>query len=151
MRGGLPDVFEFHHPHRSDRRRRAGPTAGIALTDAGIEATVYEAYQSSASGVGGALSIAPNGLDAWMRSAPVTIARYEELRRNRVEPIIAATARTNSNKAAGPVARVVRDRLMPVTMKLTRPEKATWQYDHHIDWAGAPRACPSSAAHQLLD
>jgi FAD-dependent urate hydroxylase len=42
----------------------AGPTAGIALTQAGIEATVYEAYQSSASGVGGALSIAPNGLDA---------------------------------------------------------------------------------------
>jgi FAD-dependent urate hydroxylase len=42
----------------------AGPTAGIALTRAGIQATVYEAYQSSASGVGGALSIAPNGLDA---------------------------------------------------------------------------------------
>jgi 2-polyprenyl-6-methoxyphenol hydroxylase-like FAD-dependent oxidoreductase len=42
----------------------AGPTAGIALTQAGIEATVYEAYQSSACGVGGALSIAPNGLDA---------------------------------------------------------------------------------------
>src|SRR4029450_13314398 len=42
----------------------AGPTAGIALTQAGIEATVYEAYQSSASGVGGALSMAPNGLEA---------------------------------------------------------------------------------------
>jgi hypothetical protein len=26
---------------------------------------------------------------------------------------------------------------MPVAMKLTRPEKATWQYDHHIDWAAA--------------
>ncbi|HEX3196305.1 MAG TPA: FAD-dependent monooxygenase [Propionibacteriaceae bacterium] len=63
--------------------------------------------------------------------------RCEELRRERVERIIATAARTNSNKAAGPVARVVRDRLMPATMKLTRPEKATWQYDHHIDWAAA--------------
>ncbi|HEX6760006.1 MAG TPA: hypothetical protein VF086_16625 [Propionibacteriaceae bacterium] len=63
-------------------------------------------------------------------------ARYEELRRKRVERIIAAGSH-NFSKAAGLVARVVRDRLMPMTMKLTKPEMATWQYDQHIDWAAA--------------
>ena len=42
----------------------AGPVAAMALQKAGIEATVYEAYDSTADGVGGGLSIAPNGLNA---------------------------------------------------------------------------------------
>ncbi|WP_238441284.1 NAD(P)/FAD-dependent oxidoreductase, partial [Frankia sp. AgW1.1] len=42
----------------------AGPVAALALGQAGIEATVYEAYDTTADGVGGTLSIAPNGLDA---------------------------------------------------------------------------------------
>ncbi|HEY7064992.1 MAG TPA: NAD(P)/FAD-dependent oxidoreductase [Chloroflexota bacterium] len=42
----------------------AGPVAAMALRQAGIDATVYEAYRSTADGVGGALSLAPNGLDA---------------------------------------------------------------------------------------
>lgn len=41
-----------------------GPVAAMALCKAGIEATVYEAYAGTADGVGGALSIAPNGLNA---------------------------------------------------------------------------------------
>src|SRR5690242_2660500 len=41
-----------------------GPVAAMALQQAGIEATVYEAYEGSADGVGGALSIAPNGRTA---------------------------------------------------------------------------------------
>jgi len=61
-------------------------------------------------------------------------AAYERLRRARVERIIAMAARTNSNKAAGPVARVLRDLLMPIAMKLAKPEKWAWQFDHHIDW-----------------
>ena len=39
----------------------AGPVAALALHKAGIEATVYEAYPSSADGVGGSLALAPNG------------------------------------------------------------------------------------------
>lgn len=95
---------------------------------------------SSSSGQGASLAIeSAVQLARCLRDLPYerAFARYEELRRKRVERIIAAAARTNSNKAAGPVARVVRDRLMPVTMKLTTPEKATWQYDHHIDWPAA--------------
>jgi FAD-dependent urate hydroxylase len=54
----------------------AGPVAAMALRRAGIEATVYESY-GSAEGVGGALSIAPNGrtaLAAIDAEAPVAAA-----------------------------------------------------------------------------
>jgi FAD-dependent urate hydroxylase len=42
----------------------AGPVTAMALQKAGIEATVYEAYEHAAEGVGGGMSIAPNGIDA---------------------------------------------------------------------------------------
>jgi FAD-dependent urate hydroxylase len=68
-------------------------------------------------------------------SVPDAFAAYERLRRPRVERIIAAAARTNSDKAAGPVARVLRDLFLPVAMKLlAKPEKMAWQVDFRIDW-----------------
>ncbi|GAA3102235.1 FAD-dependent monooxygenase [Pseudonocardia yunnanensis] len=42
----------------------AGPVAAMALRKAGIEATVHEAYPSTADGIGGTIAIAPNGLAA---------------------------------------------------------------------------------------
>ena len=55
--------------------------------------------------------------------------------RDRVEKIIAAAARTNSNKAAGPLARTLRDLFLPTAMKLlAKPEKMAWQYGYRIDW-----------------
>jgi 2-polyprenyl-6-methoxyphenol hydroxylase and related FAD-dependent oxidoreductases len=42
----------------------AGPIAAMALREAGIEASVHEAYDSTADGVGGGMTIAPNGQDA---------------------------------------------------------------------------------------
>jgi len=42
----------------------AGPVAAMALQKAGIQATVYEAYDGPAAGAGGGLTIAPNGLNA---------------------------------------------------------------------------------------
>jgi 2-polyprenyl-6-methoxyphenol hydroxylase-like FAD-dependent oxidoreductase len=42
----------------------AGPVTAMALQKAGIDAVVYEAYPSRADGVGGGLTLAPNGLDA---------------------------------------------------------------------------------------
>jgi 2-polyprenyl-6-methoxyphenol hydroxylase-like FAD-dependent oxidoreductase len=42
----------------------AGPVTAMALQKAGIDATVYEAYPTSAVGIGGMLTLAPNGLDA---------------------------------------------------------------------------------------
>jgi 2-polyprenyl-6-methoxyphenol hydroxylase-like FAD-dependent oxidoreductase len=72
---------------------------------------------------------------------------YEALRRERVERIIAAAARTNSGKAAGPVGRVIRDALMPVFMKFADLDKAAAPFRHHIDWAApvTPAAAPGHA------
>lgn len=42
----------------------AGPVTALALQKAGIEATVFEAYGRTADGLGGQLTVAPNGLDA---------------------------------------------------------------------------------------
>jgi len=42
----------------------AGPVTALALRKAGLDAVVYEAYPSSADGLGGTLMIAPNGLNA---------------------------------------------------------------------------------------
>src|SRR2546423_9138742 len=42
----------------------AGPTTAIALCKAGIDATVYEAYETGADHIGGGLNLATNGLDA---------------------------------------------------------------------------------------
>ncbi len=61
-------------------------------------------------------------------------AAYERLRRARVERIIKMAARTNSDKAAGPVARVIRDLVMPFAMRMLKPEKMAWQFDYRVDW-----------------
>jgi 2-polyprenyl-6-methoxyphenol hydroxylase-like FAD-dependent oxidoreductase len=42
----------------------AGPVTALALRKAGIEATVYEVHPGTADGLGGTLTVAPNGLDA---------------------------------------------------------------------------------------
>jgi 2-polyprenyl-6-methoxyphenol hydroxylase-like FAD-dependent oxidoreductase len=77
-------------------------------------------------------------------TVPAAFAGYERLRRDRVERIIAAGKRTSSEKAAGPVARVLRDAFLPVTMKLlAKPEKMAWQNDYRIDWA-APVDAPAA-------
>jgi 2-polyprenyl-6-methoxyphenol hydroxylase-like FAD-dependent oxidoreductase len=61
---------------------------------------------------------------------------YEHLRRARAEKIIKMAARTNQNKAAGPLARVVRDLVLPAVMKvLAKPERMAWQVGYRIDWA----------------
>jgi FAD-dependent urate hydroxylase len=93
---------------------------------------------SPSSGQGASLAIeSAVQLARCLRDLPhqQAFAAYEQLRRARVEKIIATAARTNSDKAAGPMARVLRDLLMPVAMKrLAKPEKMVWQFDYRIDW-----------------
>ncbi|MEZ0069358.1 FAD-dependent urate hydroxylase [Streptacidiphilus sp. MAP12-20] len=92
---------------------------------------------SSSSGQGASLAAESSvELARCLRDLPLdgALRAYEALRRPRVERIIKATARTNARKAAGPVARVVRDALLPVMFKLMKPEKSTWQFDYPIDW-----------------
>ena len=67
--------------------------------------------------------------------AQQAFARFETLRRPRVERIIKVAARINSNKTAGPVARVVRDAILPAVLKLTtNSRQVNQQYRYHIDW-----------------
>jgi FAD-dependent urate hydroxylase len=62
-------------------------------------------------------------------------ARFEAVRRTRVEGIIKWAARINNSEAAGPVARVFRDATLPLILKLTANSKAQAEiYDHHIVW-----------------
>jgi FAD-dependent urate hydroxylase len=62
-------------------------------------------------------------------------ARFEALRRPRVEPIIKVAARINSNKTARPLTRVFRDAVLPVILRLTANSKqVNQQYRYHIDW-----------------
>lgn len=62
-------------------------------------------------------------------------AAYEQLRRQRVERVVAYGARTNNSKAAGPIARVLRDLMLPIFLKrATGDESFAWVYDYHIDW-----------------
>jgi 2-polyprenyl-6-methoxyphenol hydroxylase-like FAD-dependent oxidoreductase len=73
-------------------------------------------------------------------------ATYDRLRRPRIDRIIAAAERNNSHKAAGPVARVVRDLTMPRLMKLmARPERMAWQNDYLIDWDAPVRLAEAPA------
>lgn len=65
-------------------------------------------------------------------------ARFEAARRPRVEQIIKWAAKVNSSKAAGPVARVFRDAMLPVVLKMTANHRAIREtYDHRVDW-GTP-------------
>jgi FAD-dependent urate hydroxylase len=62
-------------------------------------------------------------------------AAYERLRRTRVERIVAHGARTSNSKAAGPVARVLRDLMMPLVLKrVASGESLAWMHDYHIAW-----------------
>jgi 2-polyprenyl-6-methoxyphenol hydroxylase-like FAD-dependent oxidoreductase len=104
---------------------------------------------SPSSGQGASLAIeSAVQLARCLRDLPYgeAFAVYEELRRARVERIIRMAARTNSDKAAGPVARVLRDRLLPIAMKLlAKPEKWAWQFDYRIDWDAPVAGIPGSA------
>jgi 2-polyprenyl-6-methoxyphenol hydroxylase-like FAD-dependent oxidoreductase len=62
-------------------------------------------------------------------------ARFEALRRPRTERVVAYSARISSSKAAGPVARVFRDLMMPIFLKkAASAESLAWMYRYHVDW-----------------
>ncbi len=66
---------------------------------------------------------------------PGAFATYERLRRGRVERIVAHGARTSNSKAAGPVARVLRDLMMPFLLKrVANGGSLAWMHDYRIDW-----------------
>ncbi|MET9698644.1 NAD(P)/FAD-dependent oxidoreductase [Streptomyces sp. NPDC006529] len=93
---------------------------------------------SSSSGQGASIAFeSAVELARCLRDLPYDEAftAYERLRRPRVERIIQLGARTNSNKSAGPVGRVLRDLMLPLVMKMADPsQKSAWQYEYGIEW-----------------
>jgi 2-polyprenyl-6-methoxyphenol hydroxylase-like FAD-dependent oxidoreductase len=67
---------------------------------------------------------------------PQAFAAYEQLRRKRVERIVAHGARTSNSKAAGPIGRKIRDLMMPMILKrVANAGSLAWMHDYHIDWS----------------
>ena len=88
----------------------------------------------------------PSSWPRCLRDLPTTeaaFARFEEMRRERVERIIKWAARINNSKAADPIARVFRDAMLPTILKATANSDAFRRtYDYRIDWdasAGRPK------------
>jgi len=95
---------------------------------------------SPSSGQGASLAIEDAvELARCLRDVPdAPLARFEALRRPRVERIIKAAARVNSSKAAGPVGRVFIDALLPTILRLAAGGRQTREvYAHHIDWTAS--------------
>jgi 2-polyprenyl-6-methoxyphenol hydroxylase-like FAD-dependent oxidoreductase len=73
-----------------------------------------------------------------LRDLPDTakaFAVYEQLRRQRVERIVAQAARVGGRKAPGVLGSIVRDAVLPFVFKFMVTDKSQgWIYKHHIDW-----------------
>jgi 2-polyprenyl-6-methoxyphenol hydroxylase-like FAD-dependent oxidoreductase len=74
---------------------------------------------------------------------------YQRLREGRVRRVLRAARRVNSDKAAGPFARRIRDAVMPLMLRtMATPERQLWLLGHHIDFTGpvgGPRAFLAAA------
>ena len=68
---------------------------------------------------------------------PAALAEYEQLRRDRVEKVVAYGRRSGSTKTAGPIGAVLRDALTPLVIRLLyrRGNPQAWILDHRIDTA----------------
>ncbi|WP_276319862.1 FAD-dependent monooxygenase [Egibacter rhizosphaerae] len=76
---------------------------------------------------------------------PRAFERYEQLRRDRVESVVAQGRRNGQGKTAGAFGRVTRDLFMPLAMRAMfrgGRDPFRWQWDHHIDW-DAPVTSPA--------
>jgi FAD-dependent urate hydroxylase len=111
---------------------------------------------SPSSGQGASLSIEDGVVLAiCLRDLPEpghAFARYEELRRPRVERIIKEAARINSSKAAGPVGRAIRDAVLPLILRMTANSKQMrLTYGYHVDWAAPAGETTGMAARRPVE
>ena len=69
---------------------------------------------------------------------PKAFARYETLRRERVERIVAQGKKGGDQKIPGPLTRILRDKIiLPLVFKAQSrgtSDPLTWMFDYHIDW-----------------
>ena len=95
---------------------------------------------SPSAGQGASMAIEDAAvLGRCLRDLPDPVAAFhafEAIRRPRVERIVAQGRRNGSGKTAGPVARVLRDAMMPVAMRTMfrgGRDPFGWIWDHRID------------------
>jgi 2-polyprenyl-6-methoxyphenol hydroxylase-like FAD-dependent oxidoreductase len=74
-----------------------------------------------------------------LRDLPLdrALPAFEGLRRERVERVVAQGARTSDQKAAGPLARIVRDAFLPVLLRRAAGKgsgSVAWLHRYDIDW-----------------
>jgi len=96
---------------------------------------------SPSSGQGAALAMEDGvELARCLRDRPdlgSAFATFQRLREGRVRRILRAAKRVNSDKAAGPFGRAIRDAVMPMMMRwMAGPTRQLWLLAHHIDFTG---------------
>ena len=96
---------------------------------------------SPSSGQGASLAIEDAvELARCLRDLPDLFAAfhaYQQLRERRVLRVLRTSRRVNSDKAAGPFARKIRDAVMPMVLRrMAAPERQLWLLGHHIDFTG---------------
>ncbi|SDQ42081.1 NAD(P)/FAD-dependent oxidoreductase [Quadrisphaera sp. DSM 44207] len=95
---------------------------------------------SPAAGQGSSLAVEDAVVLArCLRDLPVpeALAAFEAARRPRAERVVAHGWRTSSAKSLNPVARTVRDLVMPVGLRVAAArgrDPQLWMRDHHLDW-----------------
>ena len=75
---------------------------------------------------------------------PQALARYEALRRPRVQRVVAESRKSSRLRSVGPVGRLARGLVLPLALKHaagTGAASFAWMHQHHIDW-DAPVAVP---------
>ncbi|MEV5596385.1 FAD-dependent monooxygenase [Streptomyces sp. NPDC052496] len=65
---------------------------------------------------------------------PQALKTYEHLRRDRVERVVALSARMGDDKMPSRLKRVLRDAMMPRLLERGRPGTPGWLAGHRIDW-----------------
>ncbi|RBQ17919.1 FAD-dependent monooxygenase [Spongiactinospora rosea] len=105
----------------------------VVLTGDAAHATSPSSGQGASLAVEDGLILAKCLRDLGGHSA--AFAAFEKQRRARAERVVAYSRTISNSKAAGPVARVFRDLMMPVFLRRSAgAEGLAWMYRHHIDW-----------------
>jgi 2-polyprenyl-6-methoxyphenol hydroxylase-like FAD-dependent oxidoreductase len=102
---------------------------------------------STSSGQGAAMALEDAvALGRCLRDCPgpgAAFAAFEQLRRDRVNKVVALGAKTASSKAAGPVGALLRDTMMRIGFRFFyQPESAAWLLRQHTNW-DAPVTVPA--------
>jgi FAD-dependent urate hydroxylase len=69
---------------------------------------------------------------------------YEQLRRERVERLVATSASMTGRAIPGPIGRIIRDALLPIRLGKGPRNTSAWLTNHHIDWDAPIAIAPPS-------